>query len=74
MATKFFKPIPKRNEPTHAEVNRAKDFWTEVFQDVIVAQIGDSSVGRSKAQDITRFAGEVADAALEEMEIRWHKM
>ena len=72
--TRFYKAVPKRSEPSHAEVKRAKDFWTDVFQDVLVAQVDESSAGRSKAEDITRFAGEVADHALEEMEKRWPKI
>lgn len=71
---RYFKPVQKRSEPSHAEVRRAKDFWTDVFQDVIVAQVDDSAAGRSKAEDITRFAGEIADHALEEMEKRWPKI
>ncbi len=64
----------KANEPTQAELRRAKDFWSDVFHDSIIAQIDDTSAGHAKATDIAAFAGDVADAALAEAEKRWHKI
>lgn len=74
MANRFFKEIPKRDTPSQAEVRRAKDFWTDVFEDSITAQIGDDSHGHASAVELVRFAGEIADAALMEMEKRWPKI
>lgn len=73
--SRFIKEVKKSSDPSHAEVRRAKDFWTDVFQDSIVAQIDDSSSKHdAQAVDLVRFAGEVADAALAEMEKRWPKI
>ena len=74
MAQRFFRAQPKRDEPTQAEVRRAKDFWSDIFQDSIVAQLDESSAGHASAKDVVRFAGEIADCALEEMEKRWAKL
>jgi len=64
----------EEDQPSRAEVRRAKDFWSDTFVDAILAQIDESSAGRSMAQDIVRFARDVADHALEEMEKRWPKL
>ena len=74
MSSRFIKSIPKRTEPSQAEVRRAKDFWTDVFESTITAQIDDASPGHAKSEDIVRFAGEIADEALKEMERRWDKI
>jgi hypothetical protein len=71
---RFFKEVEKRTGPSQAEVRRAKDFWAEVFQDVIIAQVDDSSAGHAASADLVRFAGEIADQALAEMEKRWGKI
>lgn len=72
--SRFIKEVQKSTDPSHAEVRRAKDFWTDVFEGSILAQIDDSLLGISKAEEVVRFAGEVADAALAEMEKRWPKI
>ena len=74
MRSRFHKDIPKTSGPSQAEVRRAKDFWTDVFEDTITAQIDDSSPGHAIAGEIVRFAGEVADEALKAMETRWGKI
>ena len=70
------KEQPRRQEPTQAEVRRAKDFYSDVFVDAIMAQIDESSAGRgqSYAIDIVNFASDIAQKALEEMEKRWPKI
>ncbi len=73
MANRFYKPPPKTSEPTKAEVRQAKEFWMDIFHDVIVAQISDDSVTRSGENEIVGFGGRLADRALEEMEKRWGK-
>jgi hypothetical protein len=73
-SSRFFKEVPKRDSPSQAEVRRAKDFWAAIFEDVIVAQIDESSAGHGSAPDIVEFAGKVADAAMIEMEKRWAKI
>ena len=71
----FFKPVRRdSDQPTQAETRRAKDFWTDVFQDAIQSQIDESSAGRAVAKEVVRFASEIASAALEEMEERWAKL
>lgn len=74
MASRFLRQLPKREEPTQAEVRRAQGFWSDVLQDAIVAQIDDSSAGHAKAGEIVEFAADVADAALAAMEKRWPKL
>jgi hypothetical protein len=74
MPSRFFKDMPKRDSPSQAEVRRAKDFWAAIFEDTIVAQVDESSAGHASAVDVVRFAGEVADAAMVEMEKRWAKI
>jgi hypothetical protein len=74
MMSRFLKDQPRRSEPSQAEVRRAKDFYSDVFVDAIMAQIDESSAGRGGAQDIVNFASDVAQKALEEMEKRWPKI
>lgn len=74
MPSRFFKDVPKREGPSQSEVRRAKEFYESVFVDAIVAQIDESSASHSAAVDIVRFAADVADAALGEMEKRWPKI
>jgi hypothetical protein len=73
-SSRFFKDVPKRDSPSQAEVRRAKDFWAAIFEDTIVAQVDESSAGHANASEVVRFAGEVADAAMIEMEKRWAKI
>jgi hypothetical protein len=72
--SRYFKEQPKRDTPTRAEVGRAKDFWEAILEQSIVAQLDESSAAHASAVDIVHFAGEVADAALIEMEKRWPKI
>ena len=72
--SRFIKSPPKRDEPTAAEVRRAREFWVDVFEDSIVAQIDDDSHGRAVAAELVRFAGDVADEALKAFETRWGKV
>lgn len=75
MPSRFFKEQPtKRDNPSHAEVRRAKDFWEAILEQSIVAQLDESSTAHASAVDVVRFAGELADAALMEMEKRWPKI
>ena len=64
----------EEDKPSRAEVGRAKDFWSDLFVDAILAQIDESSVGRKAPEDIVRYARKIADFALEEMEERWQKL
>jgi hypothetical protein len=73
-SSRFFKDVPKRDSPSQAEVGRAKDFWTAVFEDSIVAQLDESSPKHGNAVDLVEFAAKVADAALIEMERRWPRI
>lgn len=75
--SRFIKDEPREDpRPSQAEVRRAKDFFSDVFVDAILAQIDEQSAGRGlrNAQDIVNFASEVAARALEEMEKRWPKI
>lgn len=72
--SRFLKDRPRNTEPSQAEVRRAKDFYSDVFIDTILAQINEDSAGRGGAQDIVNFASDVAQKALEEMEKRWPKI
>ncbi len=75
--SRFLKDRPRNTEPSQAEVRRAKDFYSDVFVDAILAQIDEQSAGlgrMSRATDIVNFASEVAAKALEEMEKRWPKI
>ncbi len=75
MSSRFLKDRPRTTEPSQAEVRRAKDFYSDVFIDVILAQVDEQSAGRaSYASDIVNFASDVAQKALEEMEKRWPKI
>lgn len=72
--SRFLKDLPRRSEPSQAEVRRAKDFYSDVFVDTILAQVNEDSAGRGGAQDIVNFASDIAQKALEEMEKRWPKI
>ncbi len=74
MSSRFLKDRPRNTEPSQAEVRRAKDFYSDIFIDVILAQVDEQSAGRGGAQDIVNFASDVAQKALEEMEKRWPKI
>lgn len=72
--SRFIKDLPRRSEPSQAEVRRAKDFYADVFVDSILAQVNEDSAGRGGAKDIVEFASDIAQRALEEMEKRWPKI
>ena len=75
MTNRFLKDRLRNTEPSQAEVRRAKEFFSDVFVDAILAQIDESSSGHSAAaKDIVNFASELAQYALEEMEKRWPKI
>jgi hypothetical protein len=72
---RFFKPVAKSNKPSEAEIRRAKDLWTDVYHDSIVAQVAEAEATRKQpAGELVQYAAEVADAALDEMEKRWPKI
>lgn len=72
--SRYFKDQPKRDFPTQAETRRAKEFYEEVLVTSIVAQLDESSASHASSVEIVRFAAELADAALTEMEKRWPKI
>ncbi len=72
--SRFLKTRVRSDEPSQAEVRRAKEFFSDVFVDTILAQVNEDSAGRGGAQDIVNFASDVAQKALEEMEKRWPKI